>query len=347
MIRDAIDRGINYIDTAWSYHGATMGLKGESEPFVGRVLGGGYRKKVKLATKLPAWLVNSRKDMDYFLDSQLKRLQTDFIDFYLVHSLGEGTWRRMKKLGITDFLEKAQADGRIRFPGFSFHDQFDLFREITDAFDWSFCQIQYNYLDEGFQAGKAGLLYAAEKGMGIVGMEPLRGGKLAHSLPEEAAGLFRKSGIERSPAQWALRWVWNHPQISTVLSGMNEPEQVEQNISAADEGWPDSLTPGEMAIINQVKTVFGKKLMVNCTTCGYCMPCPSGVNIPINFTYYNDFHLFDSKTARETTTRLYRHFVKPGEEPSSCIECGQCEEKCPQGVAIISELKNVAKIFGD
>ncbi len=345
MIRSAIDSGVNYIDTAWSYHGPVMGQKGESEPFIGGVLKDGYREKVNIATKLPSWLVNSHKDMEYYLNEQLKRLQTGTIDFYLVHSLVGATWKKLKALGINEFLDKVIKDGKIRYAGFSFHDNFDLFREIVDSYNWTFCQIQYNYLDEDFQAGKAGMQYAASKGLAVVGMEPLRGGKLARNLPDEVSNIFYCSEIRRTPAQWALRWVWNHPEISVVLSGMNAPEDVIQNLQAAMEAFPDSLKSEEVSILNQVKSIYGKRIKVNCTACGYCMPCPSGVNIPGNFGYHNDYHLFSSQVARETTIRLYNHFIKPDERPSLCIECGQCEEKCPQGIAIIEELKNVTEAF--
>ncbi len=346
MIKNAIDSGVNYIDTAWSYHGPVMGQKGESEPFVGRVLKDGYREKVKIATKLPSWLIGSRKDMDYYLNEQLKRLQTDTIDFYLIHSLVGSTWKKLKALGLNEFLNKAIQDGKIRYAGFSFHDNYDLFREIVDSFNWTFCQIQYNYLDEDFQAGKAGMQYASSKGLAVIAMEPLRGGKLAKNLPDEVTQVIKNSGIDRTPAQWALRWVWNHPQISVVLSGMNQPGEVMQNLDAAREGLPESLGHEEILVLNQVKAIYGKKIKVSCTACGYCMPCPSGVNIPGNFSYYNDFYLFSSQAARDTTNRLYNHFIKESEKPSSCIECGQCEDKCPQGIAIIDELKNVGETFG-
>jgi predicted aldo/keto reductase-like oxidoreductase len=233
MIRYAIDHGVNYLDTAWSYHSSVMGQKGESEPFVGRVLKDGYREKVNIATKLPAWLVYSRKDMKDILDTQLERLQTETIDFYLVHSLGDATWKRMKALGINDFLDKAIAEGKIRYAGFSFHDNLDLFREIVDAYNWSFCQIQYNLLDENYQAGKAGMQYAAAKGLGIIAMEPLRGGKLAKGIPDEITEIYKNVHSERTPAQWALKWVWNHAEAGTVLSGMNTLSDVVQTLEAA------------------------------------------------------------------------------------------------------------------
>jgi predicted aldo/keto reductase-like oxidoreductase len=346
MIRYAIDHGVNYLDTAWSYHSAVMGQKGESEPFAGRVLKDGYREKVKIATKLPAWLVYSRKDMEDFLDSQRERLQTESIDFYLIHSLGDAIWKRMKALGIDDFLEKAIADGKIRYAGFSFHDNPDLFREIVDAYDWSFCQIQYNLLDENYQAGKAGMQYAANKGLGIIAMEPLRGGKLAKGVPDEMMETYKNVHPDRTPAQWALKWVWNHPEIGIVLSGMNCLDDVIRNLEASEGSFPESLRPEEMTALNKVKSLYGNKIKVNCTTCSYCMPCPSGVNIPGNFGYYNDYFMFSSKGAREATVKLYNIFINPDNRPQACTECGQCEEKCPQGISIIEELKNTGKTFG-
>ena len=251
----------------------------------------------------------------------------------------------MKALGIGDFLDKAIADGKIRYAGFSYHDNPDLFREIVDAYDWSFCQIQYNLLDENYQAGKAGMQYAAEKGMGIIAMEPLRGGKLAKGVPDEVIEIYKKVNSERNPAEWALRWVWDHPEIGTVLSGMNTLEDVVQNIKAASDGEPDSLNPAETEALNKVKSLYSNRIRVDCTTCSYCMPCPSGVNIPGNFGYYNDYFMFSSKGAREVTTKLFYFFIKPDQRPDACTECGQCEEKCPQGISIIDELKNVGGIF--
>ena len=226
MIHHAIDEGVNYIDTAYPYHGTGMASGGESEPFVGRALKDGYREKVNLATKLPSWLIKTREDMDKYLNEQLERLQTDKIDFYLVHALTKGGWENLKKLGIDEFLNSAIKDGRIRYAGFSFHDDLDVFKEIVDYYDWSFCQIQYNYLDENFQAGTEGLKYAADKGLGVVIMEPLRGGKLVRDLPEAVTNAFEKAEIKRSPAEWALRWVWNHPEVSVVLSGMNVMDHI-------------------------------------------------------------------------------------------------------------------------
>jgi uncharacterized protein len=345
MIRHAIDQGVNYIDTAWSYHSSVMGQEGRSEPFVGRLLKNDYREKVKIATKLPTWLVYTRKDMDFFLDAQLERLQTETIDFFLLHALSESVWERLISLGVTEFLTNAIKAGKIMHAGFSFHDNVTLFRTIVDSYDWSFCQIQYNLLDENYQAGKAGLHYAHEKGLGVIVMEPLRGGKLAKGVPEEVLKIYHSVNPGRTPAQWALRWVWDQPEAGLVLSGMHAMEDVIQNLEVAGEGDPDSLSPTEKEALDRVKVFYSAKTQVNCTTCAYCMPCPSGVNIPGNFSYFNEYFMFDTPKTRENTVKFYHHFIKPPESPSACTECGQCEEKCPQEISIIEELKNVSKTF--
>ena len=344
MIHHAIDEGVNYIDTAYPYHGTGMARGGESEPFVGKALKDGYREKVNLATKLPSWLIKTREDMDKYLNEQLERLQTDKIDFYLVHALNKGVWENLKKLGINEFLDSAIKDGRIRYAGFSFHDKLDVFKEIVDYYDWSFCQIQYNYLDENFQAGTEGLQYAASKGLGVVIMEPLRGGKIVRNLPESVMAAFDKAEIKRSPAEWALRWVWNHPEVSVVLSGMNIMDNVKENINTASVAAPNSLTEKELEIMDNVKNVFKQRNKVNCTACEYCMPCPAGVNIPKNFTYYNEYSLFvNPKTEKELKARY--NSVVPSERSDKCVECGKCESHCPQAIKIRQELKNVTALF--
>ena len=236
QIRLAIDRGINYIDTAMPYHG------GASEPFLGRALADGYRQKVKLATKLPHWDVRERADMDRLLNLQLQNLRTDTIDYYLIHQLGLGDWQRLQGLGIADFLNRARQDGRIVNAGFSFHSGFDEFTAIIEAYDWDFCQIQYNYLDEQHQAGTRGLEFAARKGLGVIVMEPLRGGNLARKMPPAIEEIFAEADTKRTPVEWGLRWVWNRPEVITVLSGMNEEAHIEENLRIADEAQPDSLT---------------------------------------------------------------------------------------------------------
>ena len=344
MIRHAIDEGVNYVDTAYPYHGTGMGNGGESEPFVGRALKDGYREKVKLATKLPSWLIKTREDMDKYLNEQLERLQTDHIDFYLVHALGAGTWANLKRLGIDEFLDSAIKDGRIKYAGFSFHDKLEVFKEIVDYYDWSFCQIQYNYLDEEFQAGTEGLHYAANKGLGVVIMEPLRGGKIVKNLPEAVMNTFDKAEIKRSPAEWALRWVWNHPEVSVVLSGMNIMDNVTENIKTASVAAPNSLTEKELEIMDNVKGVFKERIKVNCTACEYCMPCPFGVNIPKNFAVYNEYSLFVTPATEKELKARYNS-VGDKERADKCVECGKCESHCPQVIKIREELKNVTALF--
>ncbi|MCB2307959.1 aldo/keto reductase [Clostridium estertheticum] len=338
LVRFAIDEGVNYIDTAYPYHGTGMGSGGASEPFVAKVLKDGYREKVKLATKLPSWLIKTREDMDKYLNEQLQRLETDSIDFYLVHALNVDTWTTLKTLGISEFLDAAIKDGRIKYAGFSFHDKLPLFKEIVDYYDWSFCQIQYNYLDEDFQAGTEGLKYASQKGLGITIMEPLRGGKLAANLPKEAINVFDKADVKRTPVDWALSWVWNHPEVSVILSGMNEMKQIVENIKTANMAKVNSLTDEELKIVTKVKTVIEEKVKVSCTACEYCMPCPAGVNIPKNFTFYNNHFMFDKE-------ENYSLAVPNKEKASNCIECGKCETHCPQGISIRAELKNVKELF--
>ena len=346
LLRQAIDAGVNYVDTAYPYHGNDMSAPGESEPFVGRALQDGYREKVKIATKLPSWLIQSRDDMERILDHQLGRLQTDSIDYYLVHALNKTFWANLQQHHIFDFLDQALADGRIKRAGFSYHDGPQLFPSIVDAYDWSFCQIQYNYLDENVQAGRTGLEYAAGKGLGIVIMEPLRGGNLAGKLPEEAEAVFAEAQTKRSNAEWALRWLWNHPQVSTILSGMNEITQLEENLKIAALATPNSLTEEELGRVDKVKTIYREKQKVPCTKCGYCMPCPVGVDIPGNLSLYNEYHLFDSENSRFLATALYKMTIPPEAKGDRCTECGACLDHCPQHIAIPDELKHVSEVFG-
>lgn len=344
MLRHAIDEGLNYVDTAYPYHGDGMSKSGASEPFVGRALRDGYREKVKLATKLPSWLIKTREDMDLYLNEQLERLETDHIDFYLVHALNAGTWSNLKALGISEFLDQAVKDGRIKYPGFSFHDELPVFKEIVDYYDWTFCQIQYNYLDEYFQAGIEGLNYAAAKDIGIAIMEPLRGGKLVRDLPEGVQAAYSEAVAQRTPAEWALRWVWNNPDVAVTLSGMSTMEQVVENLKTADEALPDSLTAAELAVIEEARNAF-QRTKVNCTACAYCMPCPTGLNIPANFSYYNEYFYLDNDGKKNKLKETYTAKLDLAEQASMCIECGTCEEHCPQNIAIIDELKHVAEVF--
>jgi uncharacterized protein len=329
MVEYAMDQGINYFDTAYNYHG------GKSEVVMGRMLKP-HRDSVIIATKLPVFLANKREDFDRFLNQQLRRLQTSYVDLYLVHGLNEKTWESSKALGLFSFLEGAQKDGRIRRAAFSFHDTLDTFKDIVDAYDWAMCQIQYNYLDQQFQAGTEGLAYAASKGIAVVAMEPLRGGKLA-KVPPEVEPLFEKSAEKHTPAEWALRWVWNHPEISTVLSGMGSLEQVRQNIASSQKGEANSLSADNLAFIEGVRKAYRGLLQVDCSGCAYCMPCPSGVNIPHNFSLYNDLVTFKDPTG----IMVYNSFTPPEQRASACSECSGCEDKCPQQIPIREELKKV------
>lgn len=344
LLHYAIDHGVNYIDTAYPYHGNGFGGAGESEPFVGRALKDGYREKVKIATKLPSWLIKSREDMDNYLNEQLKRLQTDHIDFYLVHALDEEKWDNLKNLGISEFLESAIADGKILHAGFSFHDKLTVFKEIVDYYNWSFCQIQLNYLDEYYQAGIEGMEYAAKKGLGIAIMEPLRGGKLVRDLPAEVIEMFDTAAVKRKPAEWALRWVLNHPSVSVVLSGMNIMSDVVENIAVADVSTANSLTVEEKNIIDNVKAFYKSRLKNNCTACGYCMPCPVNVDIPGNFTVYNEYYMLYTADTEKALKDRYNS-LKGKHAASQCIECGECETHCPQGINIREDLKKVTALF--
>lgn len=341
MIRFAIDHGVNYVDTAYPYH------NGESEPFLGRALQGGYREKVNLATKLPSWLIKSRADMDRYLDEQLKRLQTDHIDFYLVHGLMKPFWENLRSLRVTDFLDDAIADGRIRYAGFSFHDELALFKEIVDSYDWTFCQIQYNFMDEQNQAGTEGLRYAADKGLGIVIMEPLRGGMLTKDIPS-INDVWRKASVQRSLSEWALRWVWNHPEVTVVLSGMSSFEQVQQNVAYAECGLANSLSQEDLNLFGEAEIEYKKRIKVPCTGCRYCMPCPSNVSIPECFEMYNQGCMFDAPEVAYANYEIVLGGMLTGRPgfASQCQECGDCEEKCPQGIPIREHLKKVAAYLG-
>jgi len=336
MIRYAIDEGVNYVDTAYGYHG------GNSEKLVGKALARGYRDRVKLATKLPVWLCKSHDDFDRLLSEQLQRLATDHIDCYLLHSLDSKSWLRARDMGVLEFLAKQMELGRIRYAGFSFHDAYEVFPGIVDAFGWGFCQIMLNYVDVEYQAGLAGLKYAAEHGLAVIVMEPLRGGKLAANLPDEVVaalggGSEVGDGSEGwSPAEWALRWVWNLPEVSVALSGMNSMEQVVDNIRIASDAAPGVLTERQLAALARAREAYMARIRVSCTECGYCQPCPHGVVIPDVFGLYNEAGIFN---AWEGSRRMYRGIVKAARDASRCAECGQCEAACPQQLHVIELLK--------
>ncbi|MBN2060371.1 MAG: aldo/keto reductase [Deltaproteobacteria bacterium] len=337
MFNYAIEQGINYFDTAYMYHG------GQSEKLLGKSLGK-KRKKIMLTTKLPARMVERPEDFEKFLGEQLGRLNTDYLDFYLCHGLRRQSWKKIREFGILDFLDRIISEGRARHVGFSFHDDTDTFKEIVDSYDWSLAQIQYNYFDEHYQAGREGLEYAHGKGLAVVIMEPLRGGKLTDTIPDSVRKIWDSIEGENTPAQWGLRWVWNHKGVSTVLSGMSNMSQLIENVDTAGKSASiGSMTPDELDIIKRVKDRYQELLQVNCTRCGYCMPCPNGVDIPMNFTAYNDFFLFKNP---ERNIMLYNRLLSPEQKASNCLECGECEEKCPQGIEIINELKKVDQKLG-
>lgn len=336
MLHYAIDNGVNYIDTAYPYHG------GNSEPLVGKALRNGYRDKVYLATKMPVYRVTEHAGFMQLLDEQLKKLDTDHIDFYLLHALNSKTWEQSKQNDVFRFIQQALDQGKIRHIGFSFHDQLPVFKEIVDAFDWDFCQIQLNYMNETYQAGMEGLNYAAGKGLPVVIMEPLLGGKLTKNIPPALQAIWDQAETKRSPAEWALRWLWNMPEVTTVLSGMTTLEQVKENIEIAGRAHPNSLTGRELEIIDQAKEFYRQRTKVDCTLCQYCMPCPAGVKIPSIFRLYNEAAMFDSHAG---SSRWYQQMIGNKTDASVCVDCGQCEEACPQNLEIRKHLQQFHKQY--
>lgn len=340
MLRYAIDNGVNYIDTAYIYH------QGKSEEFVGCALQDGYREKVKLATKLPTWLVKSREDMDKYLNEQLERLKTEYIDFYLIHALNKETYKKAKEYGLFDFLNKIKAEKKVKYVGFSFHDTLDVFKEIIDDFDWDFTQIQYNYLDENYQAGTEGLEYAASKNLGVVIMEPLRGGSLVNNISDNMKNIIENAKVKKNAAAWAFKFLYNREEISVVLSGMSSIEHVIDNINIAEkEGIANSIVEEEIDTINKLRDEFKSKIKVNCTGCKYCVPCPKGVDIPTCFELLNNASMFDA--VERINREYYRPLINEDNDASHCIECGVCETKCPQKIRIREKLKEVSTTFSN
>jgi len=345
QIRSAIDNGVNYLDTAWPYHA------GHSERVLGLALKDGYRDKVKIATKLPSWLINSRADMDMYLNAQLDKLGVDHVDYYLLHALEGSLWDKIHNLGALEFLDAAKADGRIVNPGFSFHGLNEDFRRIIDAYEWIFCQIQYNYLDTKYQAGESGLKYAASKGIAAVIMEPLRGGNLALSEPPPAiAEILNEATVKRVPVEWALRWLWSQPEVAVVLSGMNDETQIEQNISIASSSYVGELSSEELKLIDRVARKYRELMKIGCTGCGYCMPCPANVSIPLCFEEFNRYGMFGKLDETKFRYALRMSgMLGDGTQgyASQCVKCGACMEKCPQGLKIPDALSEIAATFED
>ena len=337
MLRHAIDHGVNYVDTAYPYHG------GHSERVLGEALKDGYRERVKLATKLPTWAVREAADFDRLLTEQLERLQVEHVDFYLLHNLSATAWPRVRDLGVLDWLERIKSDGRAANVGFSYHDDFDLFREILDAYDgWAMCQIQYNYMNEDIQAGTKGLEYAAAKGVAVAVMEPLLGGCLVNP-PAPVQQVWAESETTRTPAEWALQWLWHKPEVSVVLSGMSTMVQVEENLASADRSAAGSLTTEELDLVCRVRDAYEAVSVVPCTRCGYCMPCPEGVDIPRNLQLYNDALVFGGNQA--ILNRNLYNGMPESTRASACAACRTCEGECPQEIEICELMPKVQEQF--
>lgn len=336
QILQAIEGGINYFDTAYIYSG--------SEAALGQILQkNNLRDRVYIATKLPHYLIKSMEQMEKLFQEELRRLCTDHIDYYLMHMLTDtDAWQRMVGLGVVQWLAEKKRTGAIRQVGFSYHGNSDMFCRLVDAYDWDFCQIQYNYMDEHSQAGRRGLHYSAAKGLPVIIMEPLRGGKLVNRLPQEAKDIFAAYPVNGTPAQWALRWLWDQKEVTVVLSGMNSRAMIRENLQTADETRIGQLGDGEQQMLQSVVKAINSKMKVGCTGCGYCMPCPKGVDIPGTFAAYN------RRFQEGIFAGLKEYFMctaarKNSTAASNCIGCGKCEQHCPQGIPIREHLKDAQK----
>ncbi len=346
MMRHAIDLGVNYLDTAYIYHG------GQSERIVGRALTSGYRAKVKLTTKMPIWLAKERADFDRLLDEQLGRLATEHVDFYLLHSMSLGEWKRLEALGVIEWAQGAIGSGRIGRLGFSSHDTAEGIKAILDAYDaWALCQIQYNYMDAVAEPGTECLKYIASKGVAAVIMEPLRGGSLVDP-PDAIARVWDGAARKRTAADWGLQWLWNQAEVSLVLSGMSTMRQVEENLASADASRVGLLSDDELALFAEVRSIYQSLGVIPCTACGYCMPCPNGVGIPRNFGLYNDAIRFDKLDKARGDYAWMREAQRLGlatadERAASCAACSVCEEKCPQSIPIAEWMATVHATLGE
>lgn len=341
MIRYAIDHGVNYLDTAWFYH------TGQSERVVGKALKDGYREKIKLATKLPARIIEKPEDFDRYFNEQLERLQINKLDFYLCHGLNSQSWPKIKNFGVLHWAEKKIADGRFDYLGFSFHDNYDTFKSIVDAYDnWALSQVQYNYVDVNNQAGQKGVEYAAGKGLAVVVMEPIRGGRISRKPPEKVAAAWGDALQKRTQAEWALLWVWNQPEVSLALSGMSTMDQVVENVAVAERSGPGILTQEELALIDRVREAYQDSSPIPCTGCGYCIPCPNGVEIPRIFEMYNEATVYGG--TRQLRSRYQGQGpggLKEEQRADQCVECGECLEACPQQIPIPDWLKKAHELL--
>ncbi|MDG6222336.1 MAG: aldo/keto reductase [Candidatus Bathyarchaeota archaeon] len=349
VIRYGIDQGINYIDTAWPYH------LGDSEKILGEALKEGYRERVFLVTKLPMFMVRNAKHFDKYLTSQMKRLQTDYLDGYLFHALSSSSFEKLIKLNLIKKMEKAKQEGLIHTIGFSFHDTLPVFKQIVDYYPWDLTLVQYNYVDTNVQATTQGIKYAHSKDIAVTVMEPLKGGTLAN-LPSEAQKIIDSAPIKRSAVDWALQFVWNMPEVSVILSGMNTKEMIDQNCTSADHSGPNSLTEQDLKVVRRLAEVYREKLTVPCTACGYCLPCPEGVNIPQNFACLNNVSLETSRLRRIMAKRAYKKLANTKDKLNKnnlngnanlCIQCNQCVPKCPQQINIPQQLETVKQKLGN
>jgi predicted aldo/keto reductase-like oxidoreductase len=337
MLRHAIDNGVNYVDTAYTYH------MGTSETVVGKALRGDYQEKVKVATKMPCWLINSQQDMDKYLDEQLARLGIDKLDFYLLHGLNNERWEKLSKLDACGWAEKKMDQGKFDHLGFSFHDSLQTFQKILDSYgNWTLCQILYNYMDANYEAGKEGLEYAASKEMAVIVMEPIAGGRLAMPLSDEIQAIWDKAKTKRTPSSWALLWVWNHPEVTVVLSGMSALAQVKENLETASIAEPGILSKEELRLYKQVASKYRRLGFVKCSACRYCQPCPNGVDVPTIISFYNEYFM---KNRAESVKREYMEKVKPQSRAKMCKRCGKCEELCPQHLPIRRIISTSSFIF--
>lgn len=332
----AYKHGVNYFDTAYIYPG--------SEALIGEVFEKhGIRKEVNIATKLPHYLIKEKDDIERIFNEELKRLRTDYIDYYLFHMLTDvAAWERLKGFGIEEWILEKKATGKIRQIGFSYHGNSEPFCNLIDAYDWDFCMIQYNYLDENSQAGRRGLNYAHKKGMPVFIMEPLRGGRLANKLPEKALNIMKQHKKQYTPPEWSFRWLWNQPEVTVVLSGMNSEQMILENVSTASSAKTGEFTPEDEAMLKDVVKAINEKMRIGCTGCGYCMPCPKKVDIPGAFAAYNT-RFTEGKIRGLTDYFMCTALRKNATSVSNCIECGKCEKHCPQNIEIRKELKEVKK----
>lgn len=337
MIRHAIDNGINYVDTAYPYH------SGNSEIFIGKVLKNGYREKVYLTTKLPCGNIKCYEDFSRIFNEQLKKLDVKYLDIYLLHAMNKKSWGNVHKLGVLDFLDDLKEQGKINQVGFSFHDNYEVFTEIIDSYDWDVCQIQFNYFDS---EAEDMLNYATDKGIDVIVMEPLRGGALVNDLPGEVITLFNNATIKRSPAEWGFRWVYNHEKVKLILSGMSTMEQVEENLKTFDNAVANSMTQEEKIMMKEVTQIFKDKILVPCTSCQYCMPCPYGVNIPLMFTTYNNYSMFGKSDKYKNQYQSWEKREENRFTADVCVGCRECEEKCPQNIIISERMLDVVNDLG-